>query len=158
MGHRGFPRGYFHRLGGWFGIILYPLFRMIGISYPCDTVISAPGEPWDGSNVSWACTVDLPSSTCQDIVFAFENYRQAEGYYPVSCDFSTLSYSGTVFFQNPNNLHYDYSMEVYALEVPQLTHTDLDFVYSIQTGFMIVLIGFWTIARQLRKISPLLFG
>ena len=158
MGHGCFPRGYFRGLDCRLLLILYPFFRMIGVSYPCDSVISAPGEPWDGSNVSWACTVDLPSSTCQDIVFAFEQYQAAQGYYPVSCDFSTLSYSGTVFFQNPNNLHYDYAMEVYLLDVPQLTQTDLDFVFSIQTGFMILLIGFWTIARQLRKISPLLFG
>jgi hypothetical protein len=130
---------------------------MIKVSYPCDSVIDAPGEPWDGSNVSGACTVPVESPTCQDITFVFEQYRDADNYYPVSCDFTTLSYSGTVFFQNPNNLHYDYSMEVYRLEVPEFTQTDLDFIYSITTGFMVVLIGFWTLARQLRKISPLLF-
>ena len=130
---------------------------MINVSYPCDSVINAPTEPWDGSNVSGACTVPVTSPTCQDITFVFEQYRSADNYYPVSCDFTTLSYSGTVFFQNPNNLHYDSAMEVYRLDVPEFTQTDLDFLYSVTTGFMVVLIGFWTLARQFRKISPLLF-
>lgn len=49
-------------------------------------------------------------------------------------------------------------MEVYLLDVPEFTQNDLDFIYSIVTGFMVVLIGFWTIARQFRKISPLLLS
>lgn len=48
-------------------------------------------------------------------------------------------------------------MEVYRLDVPEFTQSDLDFIYSVATGFMVTLIGFWTIARQLRKISPILF-
>lgn len=51
---------------------------MINVSYPCDTLIDAPGEPWDGSNVSGACTVAVESAACQDITFTFENYRQSE--------------------------------------------------------------------------------
>lgn len=128
------------------------------VKYPFPTIISAPGEPWDGSNVIVDQTIETPSGTCQDILFAMENVYSADGYYPIACDFSTLSGTGMVFFQNPNNLHYDHGTVVLNYEAPNFTSGDIGFVYSVETGFIVVLIGIWTIAKNLRKISPLLFG
>ena len=128
------------------------------VKYPYPTTIDAPGEPWDGSNVIIDQTIETPTGNCQDILFALSDLYVAKGYHPIACDFSTLSGTGMVFFQDPNNLKYDHGTVVMNYEAPNFTSDDIAFVFSVETGFIVVLIGIWTIAKNLRKISPYLFG
>lgn len=131
---------------------------MVNIKFVTQNVLDTPGEPWDGSNAYVGNDAQIPTANCQDILFALENVHTDNGYYPVSCDFTTLTNTGMVFFQNPNNLHYDYSTEVLLYDQPEFTTADIEFIFAVETGFVVTLIGLWTIARNLRKISPYLFG
>lgn len=130
---------------------------MQNIFIPYEYSIASPGDPWDWTDVLWLKPVQTESLLCNDILNWLQDEHSWIDFFPVACDFSTLSYSWTVFFQNSNDLSFDYSVEIYNLQPPTLTKENVDFIFSVEVGFIVCLIGLWTIARSFRKISPLLF-
>jgi len=90
------------------------------------------------------------------------NDIKAPDSYPVDCSFIDLNQStstGVVFFMDPNNQQLVESIEVGISTTSDIgfNEDDIIFIYSIITGFVVVLILFVTMIRQLKKISPKLF-
>lgn len=51
---------------------------MITIHFPGEYVLSAPGKPYDGVQVSGAQSWQVPTASCNDIMFALEDYHLAQ--------------------------------------------------------------------------------
>lgn len=125
------------------------------------TTFSIPNEytiAWlvnSGSTVLWAVNLEADSLSCTDIQGALMDL-QAPTAYPVECDFITLSNTGAVFFMNWDTMELTTGIEVTvssSQSVWWLNESDIEFIYTIETGFIWLILIVMCIARNLRKIS-----
>lgn len=102
--------------------------------------------------------VETASLTCEDIQTALQDVKAPDSY-PIDCDFITLSGTWVVFFMEPTNQTLVQSIEISTGNTTtwNFTKEDIDFIYSVETGFLVVLILLTMLMRNLRKIGPKLF-
>lgn len=115
-----------------------------------------PEGDGSGTLVNWKVRTTSDSYSCDDIMIAL-NWVKSPDSYPVSCNFTNLTYSWVVLFMDPNNQKLVPSLEVYKPET-WMDPQNMLFIYSIETGFFVVLIGVVMLYRQFAKISSYFFN
>ncbi len=108
-----------------------------------------------GSTVLGAVQYESDSLTCTDIQGALTDLHSPDSY-PVECDFITLTNTGVVFFMDPETemLTTGIEVSISASTESWISTEDVQFVYTIETAFIILVIWINCIARNIRKFAP----
>lgn len=130
---------------------------MVNLFYPW--IYTYTGQTGSWTDVIWAVSFQSQDLTCENIQAALQELK-APAAYPVDCSFTALSNTWVVFFMNPDTQQLVESVEVstWINSDVGFSKEDVDFLYSVETGFLVVIMLTITLIRQFRKISPLLFG